>query len=156
MSASRLHMHAWVCSMCGCVFPLHTRNITLSVSKNESLTLPKRAEDLPLVSRPASVCVRVCVCYSGSAISLECSVRCQREKSLQWHAHITLQKHQDDLKRPESEETGPVLLCVSFGRPSCFCSTYSVHSLVSTCGTYMTSRSNTYSYDAQVFACEIW
>lgn len=28
-----------------------------------------------------------------------------KEKSLQWYAHITLQKHQDDLKRPESEET---------------------------------------------------
>lgn len=31
-----------------------------------------------------------------------------KEKSLQWYAHITLQKHKDDLKRPESEETGPV------------------------------------------------
>lgn len=114
VSPSRLHMHAWVCSMCGCVFPLHARNIALSVSKNESLTLPKKGGG-PSLSQPPCLCVFLCmcVCYSGSAISLECSVRCQREKSLQWHAHITLQKHQDDLKRPESEETGPVLLCVS-------------------------------------------
>lgn len=29
-----------------------------------------------------------------------------REESAQRNAHITLQKHKDDLKRPESEEAG--------------------------------------------------
>lgn len=42
----------------------------------------------------------ISVCYSGSAISQECSARA-KEKSLQKNAHRMLQKHSDDLKRPE-------------------------------------------------------
>lgn len=36
-----------------------------------------------------------------------------KEKSLQWYAHITPQKHKDDLKRPESGETDAVYMCLS-------------------------------------------
>lgn len=39
-----------------------------------------------------------------------------KEKSLQWNAHITQEKHNYDLKRPESEKTGTEyvsLLCLT-------------------------------------------
>ncbi len=62
------------------------------------------------LTHPASVCVCVILGQPFPWNVLPPA----KEKSLQWYAHITLQKHKDDLKRPESEETRPVsLLCVT-------------------------------------------
>lgn len=58
------------------------------------------------LTQSSCVCVYVCVIL-GQPFPWNV-LPPAKEKSLQWYAHITLQKHKDDLKRPESEKTGPV------------------------------------------------